>query len=143
MEIESGNIYQSINTIARKRGNYSSEAYFFTLDALNHTVHYLPVRRHLSGQELLRGIVLLAWERFGDMAINVLDGWGIGDTIDFGVIVQDLVEEGILSKTDEDSLEDFENVFDLQEAITEESWRQRWRVGGVDHFTGLMGGSGL
>jgi len=100
----------------------------FTLDAMNRTARDLPVRRHLSGHELLKGIVYLAHEKFGRMAVNVFDQWGISRTRDFGVIVYDLIKEGILSKTEEDRLEDFENVFDLSEALEEEAWRQKWRI---------------
>ncbi len=132
--MEDSGIRQMIDSLARRRGEYSPEAYFFTLEALNLAAARLPVRRHLSGPELLRGIVFLAWQRFGESAALILDDWGVCRTRDFGVIVLDLVEEGILSKTEDDSLEDFENVFDLREAIREEGWRQRWRHEGSNEI---------
>ncbi|MFO7767425.1 MAG: hypothetical protein R6W82_00455 [bacterium] len=119
---------QTINHVARERGEFRPEAYFFTLDALQETVEGLNIRRHVSGPEVLRGVVRLAHERFGETAHRVLDGWGIQQTRDFGVIVYDLIEAGILSHTEQDSLEDFEDVFDLEEALSEEAWRQRWRI---------------
>ncbi|MFC1628575.1 Minf_1886 family protein [Gemmatimonadota bacterium] len=129
-------IYRTINKLAVKRGRYSPEAYYFTLEALNTTVGFLPVRRHLSGPELLQGIVCLASERYESDAMNILDGWGISATVDFGNIVEDLVEIGILSKTDNERLEDFEDVFDLNEAISEEGWRQQWRIRDTGRLTG-------
>lgn len=132
MEFESLSIHRTIDNAAQKRGRFSPEAYFFTLEALNRTVRHMPVRRHLSGPELLRGIVFAAYERFGDMAANVLDEWGVSRTGDFGQIVFDLIEVGILSKTEDDRLEDFEEIFDLQDEIVEEGWRQKWRVGGSE-----------
>jgi len=137
VDMEYWEIQSVINSLARRRGIYPPEAYIFTIDALNRTADYLTVRRHLSGPELLRGIVHLAHEKFGRMAKNVFNQWGISRTTDFGVIVYDLIDEGILNKTDDDSLEDFEDVFDLVEALDEEAWRQRWRVGdfgGQDEF---------
>lgn len=125
-------IEQTITQVARQRGEFRPEAYFFTVEALNQTVHELTIRRHLSGPELLRGIVRLAYERFGSEASEILEGWGIDVTRDFGVIVYDLIEAGVLSHSDSDSIEDFEDVFDLSEAISEEAWRQRWRLGGAD-----------
>jgi uncharacterized repeat protein (TIGR04138 family) len=119
----------TIANVARRRGEFRAEAYFFTLDALHSSVEELSVRRHLSGPELLQGVVRLANERFGGEAAEILNGWGISSTRDFGVIVYDLIEAGILSKTDDDQLEDFEEVFDLSDALKEELWRQKWRVG--------------
>ncbi len=129
-------IYRTINKLAVKRGRYSPEAYYFTLEALNATVGFLPVRRHLSGPELLQGIVCLARERYESNAMNILDGWGISATVDFGNIVEDLIEIGILSKTDDEKLEDFEDVFDLDKAISEEGWRQQWRINGTGRLIG-------
>jgi uncharacterized repeat protein (TIGR04138 family) len=122
-------VEQTITNIARQRGEFRPEAYFFTLDVLNTVVEELTVRRHLSGPEVLDGVVRLAHERFGEIAASVLDGWGVSCTRDVGVIVYDLIEAGVLSKTEDDNLEDFAEVFDLSEALTEESWRQKWRVG--------------
>lgn len=130
---------QTINQVARERGEFRPEAYFFTLDALHETVHELTIRRHVSGPEVLQGVVRLAHERFGETAHRVLDGWGIQQTRDFGVIVYDLIEAGILSRTEQDSLEDFEDVFDLEEALSEEAWRQRWRISD-ERSDGLLNG---
>ena len=128
MDLEYLEIKSAVNLIARRCGVYPPEAYFFTIDALNRTAENMTVRRHLSGPELLREIVWLAHEKFGKMAVNVFDQWGISHTKDFGVIVYHLIDEGILSKTDDDDLKDFEDVFDLLEALMEEAWRQKWRV---------------
>jgi uncharacterized repeat protein (TIGR04138 family) len=128
-----------INSMARRRGEYPPEAYLFTIDALNRIADNLSVKRHLSGPELLRGIVWLAHERFGRMALNVFDQWGISRTKDFGVIVYDLIDEGLLSKTEDDDLQDFEEVFDLSEALEEEAWKQKWRVESPDNLNFMRG----
>ena len=128
MDLEFLEIKSVVNSIARRRGVYPPEAYYFTIDALNRIAENLIVRRHLSGSELLKEIVWLAHEKFGRMAVNVFDQWGISHTKDFGVIVYHLIDEGLLSKTEDDDLKDFEDVFDLSEALVEEAWRQKWRV---------------
>lgn len=138
MEPGMDDIYRLIDNQAVKRGRYSPEAYYFTLDALNRTVAGLSVHRHLSGPELLEGIVHLATERFGPEALHTLDGWGVSATADFGNIVFDLIEIGVLSKTDDDRLDDFADVFDLDDAITEESWRQQWRLTDTERLIGPM-----
>jgi uncharacterized repeat protein (TIGR04138 family) len=121
---------RTIHEIARRRGEFRPEAYFFTLEGLSHTVAHLRVRRHLSGPELLNGLIRLAHERFGEDALEMLTGWGIATTRDFGTIVYDLIEAGILSSSDDDRPEDFESAFGLADVLKEEAWRQRWRIQG-------------
>ena len=99
---------RTINEIARRRGEFRPEAYYFTLDALNRAVESLSVRRHLSGPELLSGVIRLAHERFGEEALEMLTGWGISASRDIGLIVYDLIQAGILSSSEDDRPEDFE-----------------------------------
>jgi uncharacterized repeat protein (TIGR04138 family) len=47
----------------------------------------------------------------------VLDYWGIKKTQDFGEIVFTLVDAGLMSKTEEDSLKDFRDVYDFEEVF--------------------------
>jgi len=70
-----------------------------------------------AGGELLDGMCDLALERFGYMAPTVLEHWGLRATEDFGNIVFNLVETGLLGKSPQDSLEDFRDVFDLREEL--------------------------
>src|SRR6185436_20564505 len=74
---------------------------------------------HVSGPELLDGLRDLALREFGLMARTVFKMWGIRRTDDFGEIVFNLVAAGLMSKTDEDTREDFRNVFDLDEALVQ------------------------
>jgi len=80
----------------------------------------LDVPRHISGRELAGGVRDLAIERFGPMARTVLEHWGIRRTEDVGEIVFALVECGILIKRDEDSMDDFVNVFDFDQAFEQD-----------------------
>jgi len=96
---------------------YTAEAYFFVRDALDHTVRRLETPRHISGQELLDGMREYALQEFGPVAKRVLSEWGINECVDFGNIVFNLVNEGLLGKTNEDSIEDFMNGYDFHEAF--------------------------
>jgi uncharacterized repeat protein (TIGR04138 family) len=96
---------------------YKAEAYVFVHDALGHTWVRLDERRHVTGKELLAGIKDLALERYGRMARAVLNSWGVKTTDDIGAIVFNLVDAGLLSKTDEDRIEDFHSVYDFDEAF--------------------------
>ena len=96
---------------------YGIEAFQFVLGALEHTQKQLPARRHVSGKELLDGVIAFSKEQFGPMALDVLEHWGIRSTEDFGKIVFKMVEEGILAKTDHDSMDDFKGVYDLRKVL--------------------------
>jgi uncharacterized repeat protein (TIGR04138 family) len=103
--------------IVAKDPRYKPEAYVFVHDALGHTWARLDQRRHISGKELLEGIKDLALKRYGPMAKAVLNSWGVKTTDDFGAIVFNLVNAGILSKTNEDRIEDFYDVYDFDDAF--------------------------
>ena len=51
------------------------------------------------------------------MVMTVFDSWGIHSCEDIGHMVFNLIGAGIFGKTDEDSIEDFKNVYDFQEAF--------------------------
>jgi uncharacterized repeat protein (TIGR04138 family) len=123
-------MYQArIAEVVRRDPRYAYEAYEFVYDALTHTQKLLgrvprePGRddlgpqHHVSGRELLEGIRDLALRQFGLMARTVFRLWGIHRTEDFGVMVFNLVAENLMSKTDQDRLEDFRNVYDLDQAL--------------------------
>jgi uncharacterized repeat protein (TIGR04138 family) len=73
--------------------------------------------RHVSGQELLGGIRDYALAQFGPMTQMVFEEWGIKRCEDFGEIVFNMVEIGLLGKTEKDSREDFANGYDFDDAF--------------------------
>jgi len=76
-----------------------------------------PGQRHVSGAQLCESLREHAIQRWGPLARTVLDHWGIRSTLDFGRMVYLLVNNGFMQKTDEDSLEDFREVFDFDKAF--------------------------
>jgi uncharacterized repeat protein (TIGR04138 family) len=98
---------------------FKPEAYVFVHDALGHTWAKLKQRRHVTGRELLDGIRELALERYGPMALPVLNSWGVRTTDDIGAIVFNMVQAGLLSKTEEDRIEDFHAVYDFDEVFVQ------------------------
>lgn len=96
---------------------YTVEAYAFVRAGLDFTVRHLEKPRHVSGQELLAGIREFAIDEFGPMAKTVLNGWGIARTEDIGEIVFNMVESGLLGKTEEDNRADFANGYGFDEAF--------------------------
>jgi uncharacterized repeat protein (TIGR04138 family) len=121
-------MYQpKLEEIIRRDPRYPLEAYEFVRAALKHTERMLgqdPLANelaqaefHVSGQQLLEGIRDLALREFGMLARTVFRMWGVQRTGDFGQIVFNLIEIGLMSKTDQDDLRDFEDVYDLDEAL--------------------------
>jgi uncharacterized repeat protein (TIGR04138 family) len=114
---ETMDLLQSIRTLADRRGVFRPDAYFFVLEALENAMGEMEERGHITGEDLLDWIRDLGRDRYGVMAGDVFNSWGVQATIDFGRIVFHLVEEGLLRKRDEDSLSDFIDKFDFQDAF--------------------------
>jgi len=116
---------KTIEQIAEDSGTYPPEAYEFVQAGLQYTVERLHAGRHrekgqhVSGRELSAGLREFALMQWGLMARAVLRRWNITRTEDFGRIVFALVEHGWMSKTEDDTLEDFRNVFDFATAFEE------------------------
>jgi uncharacterized repeat protein (TIGR04138 family) len=121
--------------VVQRDPRFAYEAYEFLFHALHHTQKLLgreppeategerpstDPRYHVSGQELVHGIRDLALREFGFMARIVFRQWGIQRTDDFGDMVFNLVEAGLMSKTDQDNRADFHAVFDLDQALVQD-----------------------
>lgn len=106
-----------MDRLRRRYPCYHETAYLFILSGLHYTIERLDEARHISGRELAEGCRDLAIERWGLMARSVLEYWGIRATRDIGALVFALVECGVLVKQEEDSIDDFEDVFDFTRAF--------------------------
>jgi uncharacterized repeat protein (TIGR04138 family) len=117
--------------VVQRDDRYAYEAYEFVFAALSYTQRALGraphsdelpagAQFHVSGRELVEGIRSLALREFGLMARVVFRMWGIRNTGDFGEIVFNLVEEGLMSKSDNDNRADFQNVYDLDKGLVQE-----------------------
>ena len=115
---------EAVAEIRKADPRYDRDAYLFVREGLDFTLKLMkkntqtnPVHRHVSGQELLNGLRQYALDQYGPMAKTVLDYWGIRRCEDFGELVFNMVDKGILGKTDQDNREDFRNGFDFDEAF--------------------------
>ena len=111
------NILETIEDIVKRDARYKIGVYNFVLEALNYTVSSLKKSRHVTGKELLESIKQYAKGQFGPMARTVLEHWGVNSTGDFGNIVFNLVGTNILSKTEQDSIDDFKNGYNFEEVF--------------------------
>ncbi len=106
-----------LDRLRERNPRYHGKAYLFLLSALHHVIGRLDRPRHISGAELAEGARDLAIQRFGLLARTVLEHWGIHSTEDFGEIVFTLVEAGILVADEDDRPQDFQGIFDFEEAF--------------------------
>ena len=110
----------TLDRLRSRNPRYHESAYLFVLSALHHVIERLPEPRHISGRELATGVRDLSVLRFGPMARTVLEYWGVRETADVGDIVFGLVECGVLIKQDDDTLKDFDGVFDFDDAFEQD-----------------------
>lgn len=130
--------------ILAKAGPYPLPAYQFVQEGLRFTVRRVheqraqddglgggPVTEHVSGQQLCMGLRDYAIEQFGMLARPVLEGWSIRRTDDFGRMVFAMIEAGAMSKTPQDTPDDFNGVYDFDEAFAREHVAVSMRAAGA------------
>src|SRR5262252_8628655 len=113
---------EALDSIVASDGRYQRDAYVFLRDALDFTTKQQKkvkggTVRHVSGPELLEGVRQYALKEFGPMVLTVFESWGIHSTEDIGHMVFNLIAAGIFGKTDQDSIDDFKNVYGFEEAF--------------------------
>jgi uncharacterized repeat protein (TIGR04138 family) len=109
-------------TITGAPSAYPLEAFEFVQCGLAHTVrqthgptavNQATTCRHVTGRQLCLGLREYAYLRWGRLAGIVLARWNLTSTLDFGKIVFSLVDAGVLKTTEQDSIEDFRDVYDF------------------------------
>src|ERR1700730_18187266 len=113
---------EALDSIVASDPRYQREAYIFLRDALDFTTKQQKklkgaAVRHVAGPELLEGVRHYALKEFGPMALSVLSHWGVTRCEDIGHMVFNLIGAGIFGKTDEDSMDDFKNVYQFEDAF--------------------------
>ena len=83
--------------------------------------------RHLTGQQLCEALRLYALDQYGYMSKTVLNSWGLKSTGDFGEVVYNMIENELMKKSDTDRREDFDKVFDFDQAL-----RQQFDISSAD-----------
>lgn len=111
-----------VNSIREEDSRYGKGAYYFVRQALDHALQHIKQdhaegNHHVTGRELLEGIREFALDQYGPMTKTLLNAWNITRCRDFGDIVFNLVEAGVLGKTENDSPEDFNEGYNFEEAF--------------------------
>jgi uncharacterized repeat protein (TIGR04138 family) len=121
------NFDETLEKILESDSRYQREAYHFIREALDFTQHSVSKEnrgqvRHVSGQELLIGIRDFALQQFGPMSKMVLNEWGITKSDDFGELVFNMIENGLLAKNQNDTRDHFRNGYDFTDAFSKPFW---------------------
>lgn len=111
-----------VDLVIKDDARFGKGAYYFVRKALDFTVKELAedkerTSHHVSGQELLEGIRRYALDQYGPLTLTVFKDWNIKRCQDFGDIVFNLVDYGVLGKTDTDRREDFRKGYDFKSAF--------------------------
>lgn len=114
---EADQYLKKLEQVIEADDRYDLEAYLFVQEVMAFLARENKVKRHLSGRELLEGIRRYALREYGPLSREVLEHWGVHRCEDIGEIVFNMVERGILRKTDKDSRKDFEGGFDFREVF--------------------------
>ena len=120
--------HPKLSEVAAKDPRYAYEAYDFVFHAIQHTQRVMgretpregeavEPRHHVTGIELLEGIRQLALQEFGALAKTVFEMWGVHATDDWGNIVFNLIDAELMSKTTNDTRENFHAVYDFDQAL--------------------------
>ncbi len=112
----------AIDALVEKNPRFTRDAYLFLREALDHTQKVVAKAnkgrsRHVTPTELLDGVRDYALSQFGPMTITVLEDWGVKECADFGTVVFNMIEAGLLSKTEKDHPDDFKGGFDFDDTF--------------------------
>ena len=105
-----------IREIHEQDNRYGKGAYYFIREALDHTLKNMQKNKqgkggHVSGIQLLEGIRDYALDKFGPMTLTMMDHWNIQNAEILGNRLT--IDHGILGRTENDALEDFEKGYDF------------------------------
>ena len=129
----------SLMQLVKQDPRYSLEAYEFIEDSLAYAADSMELgsyssedfgsesektktrhERHLTGQELCEAIRQFALNQYGYMSRVVLNRWGLHSTEDFGEVVYNMINIGLMQKSSNDQKSHFEGVFDFDTAFEDE-----------------------
>ena len=106
---------KKLEKIAREDGRFSPQAVRFVYEGLGYTAKKIIAEpEHITGQALCKGLRKLAIEKWGRLAMLVLNSWNVKTTRDFGEIVYLMIRHKWMSAQPTDSVDDFNDVYDFK-----------------------------
>lgn len=105
---------RDLDEIAIDDGRYTPAAFRFVYEGLEYTIQNVVEQRgHISGQTLCEGLRRMALDKYGRLALLVLNTWRVKSTRDFGEIVYALISHQWMSAQPTDTIDDFNDVYDF------------------------------
>ena len=108
---------ETAQRLSRKHSNYPPLAFLYLLRSLRDMLSQKKEAEHVTGREICLTLRDNLQRDFAFLAPDVACSMGIWETADFGKMVYAMVEEGLFSTSDQDSLADFINVYLIPEAF--------------------------
>ncbi len=114
-----------VGTIIARDPRYSAAAYQLVVEAISHGLMLkhgmtsLPADPHLSAAELLEVLRVACRLRFGASAKRQLKTWGITSCADFGEIVFNLADAGLMGQRPQERQEDFQAGYNFDNVFPE------------------------
>ncbi len=121
------NFIEIVDKIIQDDVRYRAGAYEFVNGAVSFTIRKLQREakskreRHVSGEELIHGVAEFAVQEFGLLAWNVLEDWGLVSGAAVGDVVFNMIRNGLLTASENDSREDFNRIPDLKRLLPDSS----------------------
>ena len=110
-----------LEDIADQDGRFSPNALKFVYEGLTYTAKKTSEDpSHVTGQTLCEGLRKLAAEKWGRLAMLVLNSWNIKTTRDFGEIVYLMIANKWMSAQPTDSIDDFIGAYDFKTAFKDQ-----------------------
>lgn len=114
-----------LRKLALADGRFAPEAFRFLLEGLEEAIAHTGrsekegTERHVTGREVLVGLVERGRRTFGPLGAQVWRSWGVNAAIDWGRIVFLMVDNGMLNRRESDSIEDFSSDLDFETEFVE------------------------
>ena len=110
-----------VEELASTTGSFPVPAYLLAVDALNKCLlaHKKTRLEPIGARELSQAMAGILRDEFGPFASHLLQKWGVHSTNDFGRIVYELVDAGLLALNEGDTIEDFNDLFPLMDSLNE------------------------
>jgi len=113
--VKSWRMRKNLEHITKEDGRYCTRSIGFVSEGLTYTAKKIAAEpKHVSGQTLCEGLKKLALDKWGRLALLVLNSWGIKTTRDFGEIVWLMIRHNWMSSQPTDSIDDFNDVYDFK-----------------------------
>ncbi len=118
---------EAVAKILSENKAYPPSAYYLLSGALEYTVRECQQKcreqgrddrpQHVTGRQLAEGFREYVNSLYGPFTKDILDDLCLKCTRDLGEMVYNLIRVGAFGRTDKDRIEDFDDVYDFEEAF--------------------------